>query len=131
MVMFATASAHSCVRSRRSEVSGGLLLKRRELLKAGAALPAMATAESLAGVAAKKNDRARNNAHASGKKHKQHNGGSSRSVAGMNVLVFITDQQRAIMHFPKNWEKQNLPGLHRLKQHGLSFERAFCNSCMC
>jgi arylsulfatase A-like enzyme len=101
-------------------------------LKAGAALPAVATAESLVGVAAKKKkDQSGQDAHASGKKHKKHNGGSSRSVAGMNVLLFITDQQRAIMHFPKNWEKQNLPGLHRLKQHGLSFERAFCNACMC
>lgn len=106
-------------------------MKRRDLLKAGAALPAIAGVESLTDVTAKKNKRSRSDAHASGKKHKKHKGGSGRSVAGMNVLLFITDQQRAIMHFPKNWEKQNLPGLHRLKQHGLSFERAFCNACMC
>jgi arylsulfatase A-like enzyme len=117
-------------RSWRADESGGLLLKRRDLLKAGAALPAVATAGPLAGVAAKKHDHSGRDAHASGKKKKKHKG-NSRSVAGMNVLLFLIDQQRPVMHFPKNWEKQNLLGLHRLKQHGLSFERAFCNSCMC
>jgi arylsulfatase A-like enzyme len=48
-----------------------------------------------------------------------------------NVLLFITDQQRAIQHFPPNWEEQNLPGVTRLKAHGLSFESAFTNACMC
>lgn len=54
-----------------------------------------------------------------------------RSVDGMNVLLFITDQQRAIQHFPRNWERRNLPGMERLKRHGLTFTRAFCNACMC
>jgi arylsulfatase A-like enzyme len=49
----------------------------------------------------------------------------------MNVLLFITDQQRAIQHFPPGWAEQNLPGMQRLKQHGLTFERAFCNAAMC
>ena len=56
---------------------------------------------------------------------------SKRSVENMNVLIFITDQERALQHFPKNWAKKNLPGLERLKKHGLSFENAFCNACMC
>ncbi|MBL8129176.1 MAG: sulfatase-like hydrolase/transferase, partial [Chloroflexia bacterium] len=49
----------------------------------------------------------------------------------MNVLLFITDQQRATMHFPDGWEEQNLPGMTRLKQNGLTFNRAFCSACMC
>jgi arylsulfatase A-like enzyme len=52
-------------------------------------------------------------------------------VAGMNVLVFLTDQQRAVQHFPPGWTKRNMPGLTRLQQHGLTFENAFTNACMC
>ena len=53
------------------------------------------------------------------------------TTAGMNVILFLTDQERAIQHFPKGWEEQNLPGMTRLRQHGLSFNRAFCSSSMC
>ena len=55
----------------------------------------------------------------------------AREVAGMNVLVFLTDQQRAIQHFPPGWAKRNLPGMTRLQRHGLTFENAFTNACMC
>jgi choline-sulfatase len=54
-----------------------------------------------------------------------------RSVAGMNVLVFLTDQQRAIQHFPPGWVKRNMPGLSRLQKHGMTFHNAFTNACMC
>src|ERR1700682_6168209 len=54
-----------------------------------------------------------------------------RQVEGMNVLVFMTDQERAIQHFPKGWARKNLPGLERLRRNGLSFSRAFCSACMC
>ena len=54
-----------------------------------------------------------------------------RQVAGMNVLVFMTDQQRAIQHFPPGWAKRNMPGLNRLRKHGLEFPNAFTNACMC
>ena len=57
--------------------------------------------------------------------------GKRRDVAGMNVILFLTDQERAIQHFPPNWLRQNLPGMRRLRRHGLSFERAFTNACMC
>src|SRR5271154_1560507 len=53
---------------------------------------------------------------------------TGREVAGMNVLVFLTDQQRAVQHFPPGWTKRNMPGLHRLQQHGLTFENAFTNA---
>ncbi len=54
-----------------------------------------------------------------------------RKVAGMNVLMFMTDQQRAIQHFPPGWAKRNLPGLTQLQQHGMTFNNAFTNACMC
>jgi arylsulfatase A-like enzyme len=57
--------------------------------------------------------------------------GGRKDVAGMNVILILTDQERAIQHFPKNWMRVNLPGMRRLRQHGLSFERAFTNACMC
>lgn len=57
--------------------------------------------------------------------------GGRKDVAGMNMILILTDQERAIQHFPPNWLRQNLPGMRRLRQHGLSFERAFTNACMC
>jgi choline-sulfatase len=41
-------------------------------------------------------------------------------LQGMNVLVFMTDQDRAIQHFPARWAQQNLPGYTRLQRHGLT-----------
>ncbi len=57
--------------------------------------------------------------------------GARRNVKGMNMILFISDQERAIQHFPKNWLRQNLPGMRRLRRHGISFERAFTSACMC
>tara|TARA_R110000772_G_scaffold194176_1_gene304971 strand:+ start:3204 stop:4781 length:1578 start_codon:yes stop_codon:yes gene_type:complete len=48
-----------------------------------------------------------------------------------DIIFIITDQERATQHFPNNWEKENLPTLTKLKENGFSFDRAFCNSCMC
>ena len=53
------------------------------------------------------------------------------SLARMNVVMFITDQERAIQHFPLGWSQQNLPGLTQLERHGVTFENAFTNACMC
>ncbi|HEU4656965.1 MAG TPA: sulfatase-like hydrolase/transferase [Capillimicrobium sp.] len=53
------------------------------------------------------------------------------SAAGMNVIVFITDQERAIQHFPSGWSERNLPATTRLQRNGVTFERAFTNACMC
>lgn len=49
----------------------------------------------------------------------------------MNVIIFLTDQERATQNFPAGWEEENLPGLTRLKKNGLTFSKAFTNSCMC
>jgi choline-sulfatase len=57
--------------------------------------------------------------------------GKGKAVAGMNVILVLTDQERAIQHFPQNWLRHNLPGMRRLRRNGLSFERAFTNACMC
>jgi choline-sulfatase len=54
-----------------------------------------------------------------------------RGGRGMNVVVFLTDQERAIQHFPKGWAQANLPGLTRLQRNGLTFTNAFTNTCMC
>ena len=43
-------------------------------------------------------------------------------VAGMNIVMFISDQERAIQHFPRNWARRHLPGFTRLQRHGLMFE---------
>jgi len=48
-----------------------------------------------------------------------------------DIILIITDQQRATQHFPPGWEEENLPNLTFLKQNGFSFDRAFCNTCMC
>src|SRR4051794_7148413 len=56
---------------------------------------------------------------------------TEHSMAGMNVVLFITDQDRAIQHFPPHWTERNLHGLTRLQRHGLTFNNAFTNSCMC
>jgi len=50
---------------------------------------------------------------------------------GRNQLVFMTDQQRAIMHFPRGWTQRNLPGYTRLQRNGITFDNAACNACMC
>jgi choline-sulfatase len=52
-------------------------------------------------------------------------------IGGMNVLMFLTDQQRAIQHFPHGWALRNMPGLTRLQRNGVTFDNAFTNACMC
>jgi arylsulfatase A-like enzyme len=54
-----------------------------------------------------------------------------RSMAGMNVVLFITDQERAIQHFPIGWAQENLPGYTELQRNGITFNNAFTNACMC
>ena len=58
-------------------------------------------------------------------------GKGGEGLDGKNVILFITDQERAIQHFPPNWRRENLPGMRRLLRHGLSFESACTAACMC
>lgn len=48
-----------------------------------------------------------------------------------DLILIITDEQRATQHFPPKWEEENLKTLTFLKKNGFSFDRAFCNTCMC
>ena len=54
--------------------------------------------------------------------------GRTGGLGGMNVLLFLTDQQRSIQHFPRGWGRRNLLGLTRLQEHGMLFEHAFTNA---
>ena len=98
-------------------------MKRRDFLQASAALPAVVVADRLsvsaAGASVQEQDQISQAAQ------------SRADLAGMNVVVFITDQQRAITHFPEGWSEANLPAATQLQQTGVTFENAFCNACMC
>lgn len=48
-----------------------------------------------------------------------------------NLLIIITDQERAVMHFPEHWSEQHLPATTLLKNYGVEFLNGCCNSCMC
>jgi arylsulfatase A-like enzyme len=48
-----------------------------------------------------------------------------------NILIILTDQERYPRHWPAGWAAANLPNRKRIADRGLTFTRAFCNSCMC
>ena len=48
-----------------------------------------------------------------------------------NILMIITDQERAEMHWPEGWASKNLPAMQRLKANGLSFNRAYIATAAC
>lgn len=48
-----------------------------------------------------------------------------------NFVLLITDQQSANPYWPEGWAEENLPSLRWLKEHGVSFPRAYTNSCTC
>ncbi len=56
---------------------------------------------------------------------------SKSDFKGKNVVIFLTDQERAIQHFPQGWTRRNLPGRRRLLKHGVNFTHAYTNACMC
>ena len=49
----------------------------------------------------------------------------------MNLVIFITDQERAVQHFPKGWAEENMACTSLLQRNGLTFNNAFCCSSMC
>jgi arylsulfatase A-like enzyme len=93
-----------------SERPGAQGVTRRELLQTAAVPPAMLLARSALAQAAES---------------------ASTNLRGKNVVMFITDQDRAIQHFPPGWAERNLPGLTFLRRHGLEFTNAFTDTCMC
>ena len=48
-----------------------------------------------------------------------------------NILLIITDQQRAVQHWPEGWAMKNLPAMRRLMKNGITFRRGYTNTCMC
>ncbi len=50
-----------------------------------------------------------------------------------NLVLLITDQQRAAQHWPDDpgWLRSLMPNDSRLADSGLAFDNAFCNTCMC
>lgn len=48
-----------------------------------------------------------------------------------NIVVIMTDQERYPAHWPKGWVEKNLPATGRLKQHGLTFHKAYTSACEC
>jgi choline-sulfatase len=49
----------------------------------------------------------------------------------LNILILMTDEQRAVQHWPRSWADRNLKSLSRLREHGLNFTSAFANACQC
>ncbi len=48
-----------------------------------------------------------------------------------NVVLFLTDQERVVQHFPENWENEHLPAQMKLRKKGVTFGNAFCSACQC
>ncbi len=94
-------------------------LTRKQLLGAGAGAAAAAVLSPSFGLADKAMAAAKPGA------------AGGKGLGGKNVILFLTDQERLIQHFPPNWARENLPGLRRLTRNGLSFESACTAACMC
>jgi arylsulfatase A-like enzyme len=56
---------------------------------------------------------------------------ASQLPGKMNLLLILSDQERAVRWFPAGWESQNLPTMTRLKNNGLTFSDAFTATSMC
>ncbi len=48
-----------------------------------------------------------------------------------NLVLIITDQERAPMHWPEDFVAQRMPSCSRLLRNGVSFENTTCNTSMC
>lgn len=49
-----------------------------------------------------------------------------------DIILIITDEQTTpTENYPPGWEAENMHSLTFLKKNGFSFDRAFCNTCMC
>lgn len=56
---------------------------------------------------------------------------AARLANPMNLVIFMTDQERTVQHFPQGWARRNLPASNLLARNGLTFRNAFCPSSMC
>ncbi len=48
-----------------------------------------------------------------------------------NIMLIITDQQRAIRDFPEEWVEQNLKSLMRLQKNGMTYRYNYINTAPC
>lgn len=49
-----------------------------------------------------------------------------------DIILIVTDEQTTpTANYPSGWEESNLHSLTFLKKNGFSFDKAFCNTCMC
>lgn len=48
-----------------------------------------------------------------------------------NIVLIITDQQTWIQNWNPEWAKEALPAMQKLMAHGLTFNKAHCNTCTC
>lgn len=51
--------------------------------------------------------------------------------SGRNVIIFLTDQERALQWFPPGWAAANLPCQTALASTGVTFSHAYTNTAMC
>lgn len=59
---------------------------------------------------------------------------SARGQAGptrRNLILILTDQERAIQWFPSEWAETNLPNYMALRNSGVLFDRCCANAAMC
>ncbi|KAL3918660.1 MAG: hypothetical protein SGILL_004132 [Bacillariaceae sp.] len=61
----------------------------------------------------------------------QSNGSTDGSAALPNILIIITDQERALQHWPLDFSEKHLPSMERLKKHGIDFQQHYTNTCCC
>ena len=54
-----------------------------------------------------------------------------QSDSRLNLLILLTDQQRAPQHMPEGWVDQHLPSFGRLAAHGITFTQAFTAASEC
>jgi choline-sulfatase len=48
-----------------------------------------------------------------------------------NIIILMTDQQRAFRHFPETWIAENLQNFTKLQSNGITFNNAICNASRC
>ena len=50
---------------------------------------------------------------------------------GKNIIIFLTDQERALQWFPSDWAAANLPCQTAMANTGVTFTNAYTNTAMC
>lgn len=56
---------------------------------------------------------------------------AAAKIGPKNIILILTDQERAIQWFPRGWEAENLQAMTFLRRHGISFTDSVNNTCAC